>query len=150
MIEVATSNAGSSRRTKNVAVTINGRQYKKLDCVGRGGSSRVYRIMAENYTIFALKRVNLEDADIASIAGYKGEIDLLRKLENVDRVIRLYDFEVKEDKQTLDVMMELGESDFNKMLNEQIKSEGAKLDISFTRYYWSQMLECVQAVHDSL
>ena len=148
LIEVATSNAGSSRRTKNVAVTINGRQYKKLDCVGRGGSSRVYRIMAENYTIFALKRVNLEDADMASIAGYKGEIDLLRKLENVDRVIRLYDFEVKEDKQTLDVMMELGESDFNKMLNEQIKSEGAKLDISFTRYYWSQMLECVQAVHD--
>ena len=104
--------------------------------------------MAENYKIFALKRVSLEDADMASIAGYKGEIDLLRKLENEDRVIRLYDYEVNEEKQSLSVMMELGESDFNKMLNEQIKSEGAKLDISFTRYYWKEMLECVQAVHN--
>ena len=148
MIEAATSNAGSSRRSKNVNVTINGRSYKRLDCIGRGGSSRVYRIMAENYKIFALKRVSLEDADMASIAGYKGEIDLLRKLENVERVIRLYDYEVNEEKQSLSVMMELGESDFNKMLNEQIKAEGAKLDVSFTRYYWKEMLECVQAVHD--
>lgn len=148
MIEAATSNAGSSRRSKNVNVTINGRSYKRLDCVGRGGSSRVYRIMAENYKIFALKRVSLEDADMASIAGYKGEIDLLRKLENVERVIRLYDYEVNEEKQSLSVMMELGESDFNKMLNEQIKSEGASLDVSFTRYYWKEMLECVQAVHE--
>jgi serine/threonine-protein kinase TTK/MPS1 len=147
MIEAATSNAGSSRRSKNVVVIINGRSYKRLDCVGRGGSSRVYRIMAENYKIFALKRVALEDADMASIAGYKGEIDLLRKLENVERVIRLYDYEVNEEKQTLNVMMELGESDFNKMLNDQIKCEGAKLDVSFTRYYWKEMLECVQAVH---
>ena len=107
----------------------------------------MYRIMAENYKIFALKRVSLEDADMASIAGYKGEIDLLRKLENVERVIRLYDYEVNEEKQSLSVMMELGESDFNKMLNEQIKAEGAKLDVSFTRYYWKEMLECVQAVH---
>jgi serine/threonine-protein kinase TTK/MPS1 len=148
MIEAATSNAGSSRRSKNVTVTINGRMYKRLDCVGRGGSSRVYRIMAENYKIFALKRVSLEDADMASIAGYKGEIDLLRKLEHVSRVIRLYDYEVNEEKQSLSVMMELGEQDFNKMLNEQIKSEGARLDISFTRFYWKEMLECVQAVHD--
>lgn len=148
LIEAATSNAGSSRRSKNVVVIINGRSYKRLDCVGRGGSSRVYRIMAENYKIFALKRVSLEDADMASIAGYKGEIDLLRKLENVERVIRLYDYEVNEEKQTLNVMMELGESDFNKMLNDQIKCEGAKLDVSFTRYYWKEMLECVQAVHD--
>lgn len=148
MIEAATSNAGSSRRSKNVNVTINGRMYKRLDCVGRGGSSRVYRIMAENYKIFALKRVSLEDADMTSIAGYKGEIDLLRKLEHVSRVIRLYDYEVNEEKQSLSVMMEFGESDFNKMLNEQIKSEGARLDISFTRFYWKEMLECVQAVHD--
>jgi len=104
--------------------------------------------MAENYKIFALKRVNLEDADMAAIAGYKGEIDLLKKLENVNRVIRLYDYEVNEEKGVLNVMMELGESDFNKMLNEQLKSENAKLDITFTRHYWKEMLECVQAVHE--
>jgi serine/threonine-protein kinase TTK/MPS1 len=147
ILETATSNAGS-RNKKSVHYVLNGKTYRRLDCIGRGGSSRVFRIMAENYKIFALKRVNLEDADMAAIAGYKGEIDLLKKLENVNRVIRLYDYEVNEDKGVLNVMMELGESDFNKMLNEQLKSENAKLDITFTRHYWKEMLECVQAVHE--
>ena len=148
MLEAATSIAGSARSKKSVHITINGKEYRRLDCIGRGGSSRVYRIMADNYKIFALKRVSLEDADMSAIAGYKGEIDLLRKLENVDRVIRLFDYEVKDDKGILNVMMELGESDFNKMLNEQLKSENARMDVTFTRHYWKEMLECVQAVHD--
>ncbi|KIV84915.1 hypothetical protein PV11_00664 [Exophiala sideris] len=147
ILDAATSNAGS-RNKKSVHYVLNGKTYRRLDCIGRGGSSRVFRIMAENYKIFALKRVNLEDADIAAIAGYKGEIDLLKKLENVDRVIRLYDYEINEDKGVLNVMMELGESDFNKMLNEQLKGENAKLDITFTRHYWKEMLECVQSVHN--
>ncbi|EXJ88318.1 TTK protein kinase [Capronia coronata CBS 617.96] len=147
ILDAATSNAGS-RNKKSVHYVLNGKTYRRLDCIGRGGSSRVFRIMAENYKIFALKRVNLEEADMAAIAGYKGEIDLLKKLENVDRVIRLYDYEVNEDKGVLNVMMELGESDFNKMLNEQLKADNAKLDITFTRHYWKEMLECVQSVHD--
>lgn len=137
-----------SRNKKSVHYALNGKMYRRLDCIGRGGSSRVFRIMAENYKIFALKRVNLEEADMAAIAGYKGEIDLLKKLEHVDRVIRLYDYEVNEDKGVLNVMMELGETDFNKMLNEQLKGESAKLDITFTRHYWKEMLECVRSVHD--
>lgn len=147
ILEAATSNAGS-RNKKSVHYVLNGKTYRRLDCIGRGGSSRVFRIMAENYKIFALKRVNLEEADMTAIAGYKGEIDLLKRLEHVDRVIRLYDYEVNEDKGVLNVMMELGESDFNKMLNEQLKTENAKLDITFTRHYWKEMLECVQSVHD--
>ena len=148
LIEAATSNAGNSRAKKSVHYVLNGRTYRRLDCIGRGGSSRVFRIMAENYKIFALKRVNLEEADMAAIAGYKGEIELLKKLENVDRVIRLFDYEVNEDKGVLNVMMELGETDFNKMLNEQLKGENSKLDITFTRHYWKEMLDCVQAVHE--
>ncbi|OAL25165.1 hypothetical protein AYO22_05042 [Fonsecaea multimorphosa] len=147
ILDAATSNAGS-RNKRSVHYVLNGKTYRRLDCIGRGGSSRVFRIMAENYKIFALKRVNLEEADMAAIVGYKGEIDLLKKLENVDRVIRLYDYEINEEKGVLSVMMELGETDFNKMLNEQLKAEGAKLDITFTRHYWKEMLECVQAVHD--
>ncbi|OAL27663.1 hypothetical protein AYO20_09736 [Fonsecaea nubica] len=147
ILDAATSNAGS-RNKKSVHYVLNGKTYRRLDCIGRGGSSRVFRIMAENYKIFALKRVNLEEADMAAIVGYKGEIDLLKKLENVDRVIRLYDYEINEEKGVLSVMMELGETDFNKMLNEQLKTENAKLDTTFTRHYWKEMLECVQAVHD--
>lgn len=148
LVEAATSNAGNSRAKKSVHYVLNGRTYRRLDCIGRGGSSRVFRIMAENYKIFALKRVNLEEADMASIAGFKGEIELLKKLENVDRVIRLFDYEVNEEKGVLSVMMELGETDFNKMLNDQLKNENSNFDITFTRHYWKEMLECVQAIHD--
>lgn len=146
LLDAATSNAGRSKKGSS-HVIINGRQYRRLDCIGRGGSSRVYRIMADNFKIFALKRVNLEEADAAAIAGYKGEIDLLNKLSHVDRVVRLYDYEVNDEKQLLNVMMELGETDFNKMLNEQCKTDNAKLDVTFTRHYWKEMLECVGAVH---
>ena len=148
IIDAATSTAGSARGKKKCHVLINSRLFTRLDCIGRGGSSRVYRVMAENYKIFAMKRVNLEDADSVAIAGYRGEIDLLKRLENVERVIRLFDYEINDEKGTLSVLMEMGESDFNQMLNRQLKTESAKLDVSFTRHYWKEMLECVQAVHD--
>lgn len=148
LVEAATSNAGNSRAKKSVHYVLNGRTYRRLDLIGKGGSSRVFRIMAENYKIFALKRVNLEEADMAAIAGYKGEIQLLKKLENVERVIRLFDYEINEEKGVLSVMMELGETDFYKMLEGQLKNDSSKLDITFTRHYWKEMLECVQAVHE--
>ena len=146
LVDAATSNP-NGRKKSTVSVLVNKNTYKRLDCVGRGGSSRVYRVMAENYKIFALKKVSLEDADEAAVVGYKGEIDLLRKLEKVERVIQLIDYEINNDKGTLSVLMELGETDFNKMLNEQCKGDGARLDVTFTRHYWKEMLECVAAVH---
>ncbi|PLB38332.1 serine/threonine/tyrosine protein kinase MPS1 [Aspergillus candidus] len=151
VLETATANAGaatsSSSRKKRSQVSVNHKPFTRLDCIGRGGSSRVYRVMAENYKIFALKRVNLEDVDPVTLAGYKGEIDLLKKLENLDRVVRLFDWELNSDKHTLSVLMEIGESDLEKILTYRLNAEDAVFDCNFTRYYWKEMLECVQAVH---
>ena len=80
---------------------VNGKCYTRLDCLGRGGSAKVYRVTAENGKMFALKRVALENADEATIRGYRGEIDLLSKLSGVDRVINLFDYEMNEEKQVL-------------------------------------------------
>jgi serine/threonine-protein kinase TTK/MPS1 len=44
--------------------------------------------------------------------------------------------------------MEMGEVDFNKVLERQLGGEHAKFDPSFTRHYWKEMLECIKAVHD--
>lgn len=44
--------------------------------------------------------------------------------------------------------MDIGESDLSRILRMKLDSESAKLDLSFTRYYWKEMLECVQSVHD--
>ena len=151
VLETATATGGASTsqsRKKRTQVSINHKHFTRLDCIGRGGSSRVYRVMAENYKIFALKRVNLEDVDPLTLTGYKGEIDLLKKLENVDRVVRLFDWELNSDKHCLSVLMEIGESDLEKILTYRLNAEDAVFDINFTRYYWKEMLECVQAVHN--
>jgi serine/threonine-protein kinase TTK/MPS1 len=152
VLETATATGGaatttSQSRKKRSQVTINHKAFTRMDCIGRGGTSRVYRVMAENYKIFALKRVNLEDVDRVTLASYKGEIDLLKRLENVDRVVRLFDWEINMEKHTLSVLMEIGESDLEKLLTYRLNAEDAVFDSSFTRYYWKEMLECVQAVH---
>lgn len=151
VLEAATASAGaatsSQSRRRKVQVTVNKKVFSRLDVIGRGGSARVYRVMAENCKIFALKRVNLEDVDPVALAGYRGEIALLKKLENIDRVVRLYDWEINEEKGSLSLLMEFGESDMHNILSARINTEDAVFDPAFTRHYWKEMLECVQAVH---
>jgi serine/threonine-protein kinase TTK/MPS1 len=168
VLETATATAGAATTShankKRNNIRVNGKIFTRMEIVGRGGSSKVWRVMAENGKVFALKRVSLEDADENAVRGYKGEIDLLKKLEGNDRVVRLLDYEMNDEKQTLSVvslklvscmsdanntqLMEMGELDFNKVLTLRFNAEDAKFDPSFTRHYWKEMLECIQAVHD--
>ena len=84
------------------AVHVNGKSYRRLDAIGKGGSSKVYKVMAENFKIFAMKKVTFTEQDgEAAIRGYKGEIDLLRKLAGEERVIRLFDYELNDEKGVL-------------------------------------------------
>ena len=151
VLETATAPAGSASasqaRKKRNYISVNNKLFTRMDCIGRGGSSKVYRVMAENYKVFALKRVALEDQDEAAIRGYKGEIDLLKRLENVERVVRLFDWELNDERQTLSVLMEMGESDLNRVLTQRLNADEVTFDVTFTRYYWKEMLECVQSVH---
>jgi serine/threonine-protein kinase TTK/MPS1 len=43
--------------------------------------------------------------------------------------------------------MEIGELDFNTFLRKRYNPEAAKFDPVFVRFYWKEMLECLQAVH---
>lgn len=109
MLETVTATAGASATTFQQAsrkqrsvVHVNGKPYRRLDAIGKGGSCKVYKVMAENFKMLALKKVTFTAQDGESaIRGYKGEIDLLRKLAGVDRVIRLYDWEMNDQKQCL-------------------------------------------------
>lgn len=109
VMEAATSTTGaaaastSTKQRRNV-LRVNGKTYTRLDCLGRGGSAKVYRVTAENGQMFALKRVALENADEMTIKGYKGEIDLLGRLEGVDRVINLFAYEMNMEKQVLSLV----------------------------------------------
>jgi len=106
VLDTVTTNAGAStvKKKKRTHITLNGKVYSLRGRLGKGGTSDVYRVMAENDKMFALKKVSLKDAAEDTIRGYKGEIDLLKKLENVERVVRLFDWEVNEQKQSLDVV----------------------------------------------
>ena len=151
VLETATATVGAAStsqvKKKRNYISVNGKLFTRMECIGRGGSGRVYRVMAENFKLFALKRVSLEDVDEMAIRGFKGEIELLRKLEKVDRVVRLYDFEINDERKTLSVLMDIGELDLKKVLDPRLDEETGKFDITFTRYVWKEMLECVQAVH---
>ncbi|KAH0608029.1 uncharacterized protein H6S33_002081 [Morchella sextelata] len=155
MLEAVTASAGasataaqqSSRKQRSV-VHVNGKPYRRLDAIGKGGSSKVYKVMAENFKILAMKKVTFTAQDGESaIRGYKGEIDLLKKLAHVDRVVRLYDWEINDGKQCLTMLMECGETDLAKVLMMRHNNEDSQMDISFIRYYWREMLLCVESVH---
>jgi len=106
VLEAATAQAGAAttKTRRRNHMKVNGKVYTQMGKIGRGGSSDVYRVMAENCKMFALKRVKLEDADESAVRGYKGEIELLRKLDKVDRVVQLYDWQVDEEKCSLSVV----------------------------------------------
>lgn len=63
--------------------------------------------------IFAIKRVSLDKTDTETIQGYMNEIELLKRLEGNNRIIRLIDSEVKSgpggSKGHLMLVMECGE-----------------------------------------
>ncbi|PHH61854.1 hypothetical protein CDD81_7782 [Ophiocordyceps australis] len=148
----ATASTTQAKQRRNV-VKVNGKCYTRHNCLGRGGSAKVYRVTDDNGAWFALKRVSLDNADELTIRGYKGEIDLLRKLSQVDRVIKLYDHEMNTEKQVLSLIMEMGELDLNKMMtpsqdptSNQYR-EKRSFDSADVRFWWKEMLECVQSVH---
>lgn len=151
VLDAATTTAGAGttkKRQKRQHMVVNGKIFTAMGKIGKGGSSDVYCVMAENYKTFALKRVKLEDCDEHSVRGFKGEIDLLKKLTEVERVVRLFDWEMNEEKQELIVLMEKGDTDLNRLLTLRLNGVDAKFDPTFTRYHWKEMLECVQAVHE--
>ncbi|GAB7352717.1 hypothetical protein MBLNU459_g3072t1 [Dothideomycetes sp. NU459] len=150
VLDAATKTAGASttKKKKRSHILVNGKLFTQMNKIGKGGSSDVYCVMAENYKLFALKKVKLEDCDETAMVGFKGEIDLLQKLADVDRVVRLFDWELDNEKQILSVLMEKGDNDLNRILTIQLNGTDPRFDPVLTRFFWKEMLECVQAVHD--
>ena len=99
-----TATATQSIKKRQYLIKVNDRAYTRIDCIGRGGSGKVYRVAAAHGTILALKRVSLEHMDELAEKGLRREIELLRRLRGVDHVIQLVDYEMKQEKQLLFVV----------------------------------------------
>jgi len=120
---------------------VNKKAYARLDMIGKGGSSRVYRVLNHANEVYAIKRVTLESIDAETLSGYMNEIALLRRLDGNNRIIRLIDSEVKPgpggSKGHLLLVMECGEIDFARLLQEQMKEP---LNMVWVAYYWQQVI----------
>lgn len=74
-----------------------GKSYQRLELLGKGGSSKVFKVQLLNSTkIYALKKVTFDEVDELVVKGFKGEIELLRSLSEEERVVRLVNFEILE------------------------------------------------------
>ncbi|CCH61630.1 hypothetical protein TBLA_0F00860 [Henningerozyma blattae CBS 6284] len=125
-------------------IIVNNIEYEKVALLGRGGSSKVYKVKGPKNSYYALKRVLFDEFDDSSIEGFKGEIELLKKLEHEERVVRLFDYKMENG--TLHLIMECGDLDLSRILHQRSKQP---LDLEFIRYYSREMLKCVQVVHNN-
>ncbi|KAG5181303.1 kinase-like domain-containing protein [Tribonema minus] len=139
-------------------VEVNGKPYVCLACIGRGGSSKVYRVLSADRRVLALKRVAVGADDAAGLAGYANEIALLRRLRGDPAIIALEDAEVDAARGTIALVLELGEVDLSQVLARQRTAEprssgggnggyGEGLSPHFIRLTWLQMLRAVSALH---
>ncbi|KAF1387456.1 hypothetical protein PFLUV_G00078900 [Perca fluviatilis] len=80
----------------NETITIKGKQFFILKMIGRGGSSKVYQVLDHKKQLFAVKYVDLEEADAQTVESYKNEIQHLNHLQQYsDQIIKLYDYDLK-------------------------------------------------------
>ncbi len=142
VIKVAKKEEVAPAKTR--AVKINGKTYRVLHLIGKGGSSKVFKVLAPDNQVMALKKVSLKNLDEATLNGYVNEIELLKKLGNAENIIRLIDAEFNKEHSNLYILMEYGEVDLCQLLRERTEKER---DYNFIRYCWQQMLRAVQVVH---
>uniref|UniRef100_A0A7S2WSW6 Protein kinase domain-containing protein n=1 Tax=Mucochytrium quahogii TaxID=96639 RepID=A0A7S2WSW6_9STRA len=133
---------------KNLFI-VNGKPYIRLALIGRGGSSKVFKVLALQESepqIYAMKRIKLTRTDKSSIASFVNEISLLERLRGNSNIIRLHDSEVDLEKKVIYMVMEHGEVDLNTMLQRGRASK--TLSVNFIRLTWMNMLEAVHAIHE--
>ncbi|XP_060725834.1 dual specificity protein kinase Ttk [Tachysurus vachellii] len=132
---------GPMSTISNESIIIKGRQFFILKMIGRGGSSKVYQVLDEKKHLYAVKYVNLEEADAQTVESYKNEIEHLNHLQQYsDQIIKLYDYEITDS--YIYMLMECGNLDLNTWLRNRKTVNSLE-----RKFYWRNMLEAVQTIH---
>eukprot|EP00079_Xenopus_tropicalis_P035663 XP_017949434.1 PREDICTED: dual specificity protein kinase TTK isoform X1 [Xenopus tropicalis] len=122
-------------------IVVKGRVYAVLKQIGTGGSSKVFQVMDDKKHLYAIKYVNLQEADQQTIESYQNEISHLNKLQqHSDKIIRLYDYEITD--QHIYMVMECGNIDLNTWLRKK-----KAINPWERKSYWKNMLEAVHTIH---
>jgi serine/threonine protein kinase len=110
--------AAETGKDHRSVITVNGRKYLRLECVGRGGSSRVYRVLGPDLKQWALKRVKLARVDKRALRPFSNEIGLMRRLRGQETIISLREAEVDLGGKQVLLVMELGEVDLSALMKQ--------------------------------
>lgn len=147
---------------------VNGKLYQKLGKIGSGGSSEVHKVISKECAIYALKKIKLRGRDYPTAYGFCQEIEYLNNLKGKSNIIQLIDYEVTDkkllkegsvsprdgrimDDQYIYMVLEYGEIDLAHMVAQKWKERNSstmKIDENWLRYYWQQMLEAVNTIHE--
>ena len=119
---------------------VNRHPYLKLNTVGSGASSQVYKVMGLDFKMYALKQVSYVKVVEDKV---QEEIKLMEKLKGNPFVIQIVEYQSIGNE--VYIVMELGETDLSKLL---MALQGKDIDMNVIRVYWQQMLRSVSAVHE--
>jgi len=108
-------------REDEASIVVRGTRYAKLECVGRGGSSKVFKVMAPSRKIYALKRIRLAGRDAEAAAGFMDEIGLLTRLRGQPGIVQLVDAEVVPAEGLILMVLEYGDIDLARLLARQAR-----------------------------
>ena len=141
--------AGGGSRAVREALVVNGVPYTKLALLGKGGTSKVFKVISPEGSVLALKVVSLADDDDESLKGaVVNEIELMRQLLRhvkekglPDVIVELVDAEVKEEEQVVLIVMELGEIDLAHMGVQSLVRDNGSLNEIKICDFWQQMLQ---------
>lgn len=64
-------------------------RYSRIDIIGKGGSSKVWRVINSENQILALKKVDIKSYDKESRESFINEIELLERLRGHPQIIGL-------------------------------------------------------------
>lgn len=122
--DYANNNDNNNNNEGVVTVVLNNVRYTRLNVLGKGGSSCVYRVLSQSDSqLYAYKRVEvkgcLEDSE-AMFDSYINEIDLLRRLKGSSPyIIELVDAEINREELYIAIIMEAGDIDLSKVLSQK-------------------------------
>nr|GEV48428.1 probable serine/threonine-protein kinase MPS1 isoform X1 [Tanacetum cinerariifolium] len=169
------ADASKSNRKRNydpdLFFKVNGKLYQRLGKIGSGGSSEVHKVISQDCTIYALKKIKLKGRDYGTAFGFCQEIEYLNKLKGKDHIIQLIDYEVTDKALLKEVMsgsvsntegkvkddgyiymvLEYGEIDLANMLShkwKELDKSKSTIDENWLRFYWQQILLAVKTIHE--
>ena len=157
---------GGRAREDDTFVHVRGVRYTKLECVGQGGTCKVFKVITQQRKVLAVKRIRLTGghAKEDAIANFLSEIALLERLRGRANIIQLIDSEVIRQEGLIYLVLEFGETDLAQLLARRAASRAAasaqpqaSLDDdviarvadnqNFLRLYFQQMCEAVATIH---